>query len=72
MLPEGRADKPDATERFLREAKAATRIEHEHIVKIINFDSDDAHRLFIVMELLEGENLADRIDRGALPVDDAI
>ena len=72
VLPEGRADKPDATERFLREAKAATRIEHEHIVKIINFDSDDAHRLFIVMELLEGENLADRIDRGALPVDDAI
>jgi serine/threonine-protein kinase len=72
VLPEGRADKPDATERFLREAKAATRIEHEHIVKIINFDSDDAHRLFIVMELLEGENLADRIDRGALPVDQAI
>jgi len=72
VLPEGRADKPDATERFLREAKAATKIEHDHIVKIINFDSDDAHRLFIVMELLEGENLADRIDRGALPVDDAI
>jgi len=72
VLPEGRADNPDATERFLREAKAATRIEHDHIVKIINFDHDDAHRLFIVMELLEGENLADRIDRGALPIDDAI
>jgi serine/threonine-protein kinase len=72
VLPEGRADKPDATERFLREAKAATKIEHDHIVKIVNFDSDDEHRLFIVMELLEGENLADRLDRGALPVDQAI
>jgi serine/threonine protein kinase len=71
VLPEGRADKPDATERFLREAKAATKIEHEHIVKIINFDRDDEHRLFIVMDLLEGENLADRIDRGALPLDEA-
>ena len=72
VLPEGRADKPDATERFLREAQSATKIEHDHIVKIVNFDSDDAHRLFIVMELLEGENLADRIDRGALPIDEAI
>jgi serine/threonine protein kinase len=72
VLPEGRADKPDATERFLREAKAATKIEHDHIVKVVNFDSDDKHRLFIVMELLEGENLADRVDRGALPIADAI
>ena len=72
VLPEGRADKPEATERFLREAKSATKIEHEHIVKIVNFDSDDEHRLFIVMELLEGENLADRLDQGALPVDEAI
>ena len=72
VLPEGRADKPDATERFLREAQSATKIDHDHIVKIVNFDSDEEHRLFIVMELLEGENLADRLDRGALLVDDAI
>ncbi len=72
VLPEDRADKPDATERFLREAKSATKIDHDHIVKIVNFDRDDEHRLFIVMELLEGENLADRLDRGALPIDEAI
>ena len=72
VLPEGRADKPDATARFLREAQSATKIEHDHIVKIVNFDSDEEHRLFIVMELLEGENLADRIERGALPMDEAI
>jgi len=72
VLPKGRADKPDATERFLREAKSATKIENDHIVKIVNCDTDDEHRLFIVMELLEGENLADRLLRGALPVDQAI
>jgi eukaryotic-like serine/threonine-protein kinase len=72
VLPEGRASKPDATERFLREARSATRIEHEHIVKVVNLDSDAEHRLFIVMELLEGENLAERLDRGALPLGEAL
>jgi serine/threonine-protein kinase len=72
VLPEGRADKPEATERFLREARAASRIENEHIVKVVNVDRDGEHRLFIVMELLEGENLADRLDRGPLPLEDSL
>ena len=72
VLPEGRADKPAAVERFLREAKSATKIDHEHIVKVVNCDTDEEHRLFIVMELLDGENLAARLHRGALPVDEAV
>ena len=72
VLPEGRADKPSAVERFLREAKSATKIDHEHIVKVVNCDTDEEHRLFIVMELLDGENLADRLQRGPLPVDEAV
>ena len=72
VLPEGRADKPEATERFLREARAASKVESEHIVEVVNVDRDDEHRLFIVMELLEGENLADRLDRGPLPLDRAL
>jgi serine/threonine-protein kinase len=72
VLPEGRSDKPEATERFLREARSATKIEHDHIVKVVNCDSDEQHRLFIVMELLQGESLADRIARGPLPLDEAI
>ncbi len=72
VLPEARADKPDAAERFLREARAASKIENEHIVKVVNVDRDGEHRLFIVMELLEGENLADRLDRGPLPLEQAI
>ncbi len=72
VLPEERSDKQKAVERFLREARSASKIDHEHIVKVVNCDSDAAHRLFIVMELLQGENLGERLERGALPVDDAI
>lgn len=72
VLPEGRSDKPEATERFLREARSATKIEHDHIVKVVNCDSDEQHRLFIVMELLQGESLAERLTRGPLPLGDAI
>jgi len=72
VLGEGRADKPQAIERFLREAKAANRIEHEHIVRVVNFDTHDEHGVFIVMELLKGENLAERLERGPLPVDEAV
>ena len=72
VLPEGRTDRAEATERFLREARSVIRVEHEHIVKVVNVDRDDEHRLFIVMELLEGETLADRLDGGPLPLDDAL
>lgn len=72
VLPEGRADKPKVIERFVREARAATQIDHDHIVKVVNFDSDDEHQLFIVMELLEGESLDERIARGPIPVDEAV
>jgi len=69
VLPEGRAQKPSAAERFLREARAASRIDNDHIVKVVNVDRDEEGRLFIVMELLAGENLADRIERGPMSVD---
>jgi serine/threonine-protein kinase len=72
VLPEARADKPAATERFLREARAASKVESDHIVKVFNVDRDHEHRLFIVMELLEGENLAERIARGPIALEDAI
>jgi serine/threonine-protein kinase len=72
VLPEGRAQKPAAAERFLREARAASQVENEHIVTVVNADRDDQHRLFIVMELLVGENLADRIARGPLALDAAL
>jgi len=72
VLAASRADKPDAIERFLREAKSASRIDHEHIVKVLNFDKHEEHGVFLVMELLKGESLAERLRRGPLPVEQAV
>jgi len=59
---------PDIARRFLREAQAASMIQHEHIVDIIDFGYTDQGQAFLAMELLEGEDLATTIEReGRLP-----
>ncbi|GAB4204350.1 MAG: hypothetical protein OHK0013_19200 [Sandaracinaceae bacterium] len=67
LLPELSAD-PKNRERFLREAKAANRINHEHIIDINDFGSTDDGLVYLVMELLDGRSLADEIRRGPLGV----
>src|SRR5262245_12515984 len=56
------AKKDDARERFRREATAAAQLRSAHVVQIIDhgIDGDDP---FIVMELLEGEDLFERLDQ---------
>jgi serine/threonine protein kinase len=57
-----------ATERFLREAKAAAALRHPHVVTIFQV-GEDRGAPFLAMEFLEGESLADRIRRdGSLPL----
>jgi serine/threonine-protein kinase len=61
------ARKDGAVERFLREAQATAALRSPHVVQVLDYGVD-GDQPFIVMELLEGENLADRIERvGALP-----
>jgi serine/threonine protein kinase len=61
----------DATARLWREARAAASISHPSVCQI--YDVGETHeRLFLVMELLTGESLADRPRDGALPLDQAI
>ncbi len=55
-----------ARERFLREARAANRIDHEHIIDITDFGETSDKLVFLVMEYLEGEPLSHIIARGAL------
>ena len=58
-------------ERFQREARAIARITHPHICTI--YDVGQVGDVpFLVMELLEGETLAQRLERGPFPVDRAL
>jgi tetratricopeptide (TPR) repeat protein len=64
---------PDLTKRFEREAQSSSRLSDPHIITVTDFGRTAAGQHYLVMELLEGESLADRIDaRGALPVPDAL
>src|SRR4051794_4828364 len=59
-------------ERFRREARAAARLAHPHVVTVIDAGEDDG-RPFIVFEYVEGETLKERIRRmGRLPIPEAI
>jgi serine/threonine protein kinase len=67
MLPAASASDP-ARERFAREAKAAARLKSEHVARAIDFGFlSDGGAPFMVLELLEGQNLAERLsERGPL------
>lgn len=58
--------------RFLREAQAASALDHPHICTIYDISETDDGQTFIVMGLCEGESLDAVIERGALPIDRAV
>ncbi|EDM77663.1 protein kinase [Plesiocystis pacifica SIR-1] len=56
-----------ARERFFREARAAAKLRGPHVVSVLDFDVDVKRRVpYIAMELLHGEDLARRLERGPL------
>jgi len=71
LLPEV-AKHANAVERLRQEAVAASRIEHENIVGVASFDRTEEGDVFIVMEMLRGEDLATLLGRGPLALDRAI
>ncbi|HXJ18742.1 MAG TPA: serine/threonine-protein kinase [Polyangia bacterium] len=60
-----------AKQRFLREGEAASRIRHPHVVDVTDVGTEGDHT-YLVMELLEGEDLASRIQRGPLEPQEAV
>ncbi len=70
-LPRELAQEPDRLARFEREAKLLATLNHAHIGAIYGLDAHDGKQ-FIVMELVEGITLEEKLKAGALAVDDAL
>jgi serine/threonine protein kinase/tetratricopeptide (TPR) repeat protein len=62
---------PGMRERFLQEARAASALNHPHICTIFDLGEQDGEP-YMVMELLEGETLKEKISRGAVPMDEIV
>jgi eukaryotic-like serine/threonine-protein kinase len=58
--------------RFLREARAAAQLDSEHVVRVLDVGRLDERTPFIVMEYLEGKDLACRLDGGHMEVAEAV
>jgi len=78
LLPDSFAADVDRRARLEREARALAALNHPHIAHVYGFEegpapSEGAPRMFaLVMELVPGESLAQRLERGALPVPEAL
>ena len=62
----------DAVQRFMREAQAAARIRSEHVARVIDVGRLEAGEPYMVLEFLEGEDLGNVVQRGALAIEDAV
>ncbi|MCZ6725838.1 MAG: protein kinase [Acidobacteria bacterium] len=71
VLPEAFTRDPERLARFEREAQVLASLSHANIAGIHQVEEIEGTH-FLVMELVEGKTLAERIARGAIPVDDVI
>ena len=71
VLPEEFAKDTDRVARFQREAKLLASLNHPNIAAIHGLEEADGTH-FLVLELIEGDTLADRLKRAAIPVEEAL
>src|SRR5246127_5859625 len=71
ILPDEFSRDPDRVSRFEREAEVLASLNHPNIAAIYDLEEANGSR-FLVLELFEGETLAQRIKRGPIPVDEAL
>jgi serine/threonine-protein kinase len=71
VLPARVASNPERIARFRREARVAASLNHPNIAAVYGFEEiDEAH--FLVMELVEGRSLAERLKSGPMPIDETL
>jgi serine/threonine-protein kinase len=71
VLPSHLSDNPELKTRFEREAKAISQLTHPHICTLYDVGSENGTD-FLVMELLEGQSLADLLAKGPLPTEQVL
>src|SRR5262245_21148939 len=71
LLPPLFARDPERLARFTREANVLATLNHPNIAAIYGFETSD-HSPALVLEMVEGSTLADRIAQGPLPLDEAL
>jgi hypothetical protein len=71
VLPEAFTADPDRLARFEREAKVLASLNHPHIAQIYGLEEAGGQKA-LVLELVEGPTLADRIGQGSIPLDEAL
>jgi Tol biopolymer transport system component len=71
ILPAAFAHDVDRLARFMREAKTLASLNHPHVAGVHGLEEGDGTAA-LVMELVEGEDLSQRVARGAIPIDEAL
>src|SRR6476620_11972010 len=71
ILPADLSSSPNLKQRFEREARAISSLNHPHICALYDIGAQDGVD-FLVMEYLDGQTLADRLQKGALPIEQVL
>src|SRR5262244_294657 len=71
VLPQHLSASPEVRQRFEREAKTISQLSHSHICALYDVGNQDGVE-YLVMELLEGETLGDRLGKGSLPLEQTL
>ena len=67
VLPDELSQDAERLQRFEREARLLAQLNHANVATLYGFEDG-----YLVMELVEGETLADRLERGPMPIDEAV